>query len=189
MEDVQLSTSAALEGEDEEDDKRRKVLQEMDKEADRDEGQGDGANGSNRNAKYAMDHVVVLGADTHNNNSGDCSRGEEGGDVEEEDEDEGTAELLRRLRKARARSRTSTCRASSKRKQKSLRSRGRHELQLLIPCSISCRGDGECARNKHDGHRYLCCEMTSGRRPTCLFQRETLGYFTFLWTSFPKIRE
>ena len=139
VEDVQLSTSAALEDEDiyiyedKEDDKRRKVLQEVDKEADSDEGHGDGANGSNRNAKYAMDHVVVLGADTHNNNSGDRSRGEEGGDVEEdEDKDEGTAELLRRLRKARARSRTSTCRASSKRKQKSLRSSGRHELQLVI---------------------------------------------------------
>lgn len=61
-EDVQPAPAAL---EDEEANKRRKVLQdalEMDKDADSDEGDGDGegANGLNGNAKCAMDHLVIL---------------------------------------------------------------------------------------------------------------------------------
>jgi protein CWC15 len=62
VEDVQPALAAL---EDEETNKRRKVLQEaleMDKDADSDEGDGDGegANGSNGNAKCVMVHVVIL---------------------------------------------------------------------------------------------------------------------------------
>jgi protein CWC15 len=62
VEDVQPALAAL---EDEETNKRRKVLQEaleMDKDADSDEddGDGEGANRSNGNAKCVINHVVIL---------------------------------------------------------------------------------------------------------------------------------
>ncbi|KAN0132689.1 Pre-mRNA-splicing factor Cwf15/Cwc15 [Lactarius tabidus] len=83
VEDVQPALAAL---EDEETNKRRKVLQEaleMDKDADSDEGDGDGegANGSNGNA------------------NGGEEGGDDNNDDDDDDEEDDTAELLRELEK------------------------------------------------------------------------------------------